>query len=72
MRNKNNRNLVRKAKKNRRKRDWKEIRKRLKDLNLSEEKAKMVLDAMRNQEIQFLQQQQRKAKKRQEKGKPDW
>jgi Ca-activated chloride channel family protein len=39
---------------------------------MSEEKAHMILEAMRNQEKQYLQQQRRKATKPREKGKPDW
>ena len=45
---------------------------RLKQLNLTEEKAKMILEAMKNQEIQYIQQQQHKAKKRPDSNKPDW
>ena len=32
----------------------------------------MILEAMRNGEIQYIQQQIRKAKEKQDKGKPDW
>jgi hypothetical protein len=32
----------------------------------------MLLEAMKNQEIQYLQQTKRKATKPKEKGKPDW
>ena len=45
---------------------------KLKDMKITEEKAKMVLEAMKNQEIQYLQQNQRKATKPKSKGKPDW
>lgn len=45
---------------------------KLKDMKISEEKAKMVLEAMKNQEIQYLQQNKRKATKPRSKGKPDW
>ena len=41
-------------------------------MKISEEKAKMVLEAMKNQEIQYLQQNKRKATKPKDKGKPDW
>jgi len=41
-------------------------------MKLSEEKAKMILEAMKNQEKQYLQQNKRKANKPQDKGKPDW
>jgi len=48
------------------------VSKKLKDMNMSEEKAKMILEAMKNQEIQYLQQNKRKATKPKDKGKPDW
>ena len=45
---------------------------KLKEMNISEEKAKMILEAMRNQEIQYFQQNKRKAKQKPPSGKPDW
>ena len=45
---------------------------KLKDMNLSEEKAKMLLEAMKNSEKQYLQQIKRKPTKPKTKGKPDW
>jgi Ca-activated chloride channel family protein len=45
---------------------------KLKQMEMSEEKAKMILEAMKNQEIQYLQQNKRKASKPKDKGKPDW
>ncbi len=45
---------------------------KLKDMHISEEKAKMILEAMKNQEVQYLQQNKRKATKPRDKGKPDW
>jgi tetratricopeptide (TPR) repeat protein len=45
---------------------------KLKEMQISEEKAKMILEAMKNQEIQYLQQNKRKATKPKDKGKPDW
>jgi|GEM_PF-201577 len=39
---------------------------------ISEEKAKMILEAMKNAEIQYIQQNKRKAAKRPPSGKPDW
>ncbi|MFT4737738.1 MAG: hypothetical protein ACJAZM_000700 [Cyclobacteriaceae bacterium] len=45
---------------------------KLEEMNISEEKAQMILEAMRNSEIQYLQQQKRKATKRPKTGKPDW
>jgi tetratricopeptide (TPR) repeat protein len=48
------------------------VKEKLKNMQMPEEKAKMILEAMRNQEIQYLQQNRRKASKPKEKGKPDW
>ncbi len=45
---------------------------KLEQMNISEEKARMILEAMRNGEIQYLQQQKRKATERPKSGKPDW
>jgi Ca-activated chloride channel homolog len=48
------------------------VKEKLEQMQISEEKAKMLLDAMRAQEVQYLQQNKRKATKPKEKGKPDW
>jgi tetratricopeptide (TPR) repeat protein len=48
------------------------VQEKLKDMNMSEEKAKMILEAMKAQEVQYLQQNKRKATKPKDKGKPDW
>ena len=48
------------------------VSEKLKQMEMSEEKAKMILEAMKNQEIQYLQQNKRKATKPKDKGKPDW
>ena len=48
------------------------VKEKLKDMDMSEEKAKMILEAMKNQEIQYLQQNKRKASKQKDKSKPDW
>ena len=48
------------------------IEKKLEEMNISPEKAKMILEAMRNNEVQYLQQQKRKATKRPKSDKPDW
>ena len=45
---------------------------KLEQMKISEEKAKMILDAMKNQEIQYLQQNKRKASQPKDKSKPDW
>jgi hypothetical protein len=48
------------------------VKEKLKEMDMTEEKAKMILDAMKNQEIQYLQQNKRKATKQKDKSKPDW
>lgn len=48
------------------------VKDKLKDMNMSEEKAKMILEAMKAQEIQYLQQNKRKATKPKDKNRPDW
>jgi tetratricopeptide (TPR) repeat protein len=48
------------------------VREKLKEMDMSEEKAKMILDAMKNQEVQYLQQNKRKPTKQRDKSKPDW
>jgi Ca-activated chloride channel family protein len=45
---------------------------RLEELNLTEEKARMILEAMKNNEIQYIQQNRRKPTKRPDSNKPDW
>ena len=45
---------------------------KLKEMNISEEKAKMILEAMKNNEVQYIQQNKRKATKKKDNGKPDW
>ncbi len=45
---------------------------KLKEMEMSDEKARMLLEAMRNQEVQYLQQNKRKATQPKDKGKPDW
>jgi len=45
---------------------------KLEEMDISPEKAKMILEAMRNNEVQYLQQQKRKATERPKSGKPDW
>ncbi len=44
---------------------------RMQEINMSPEKAKMILDALKNQEVQYYQQLKRKAKPK-ESDKPDW
>ncbi|HEX9650522.1 MAG TPA: tetratricopeptide repeat protein [Cyclobacteriaceae bacterium] len=45
---------------------------KLKEMNISEEKARMILEAMKNNEIQYIQQNKRKAKEPKKSTKPDW
>ncbi len=45
---------------------------KLKEMKISPEKAQMILEAMRNNEIQYVQQNKRKATKRKDRSKPDW
>ena len=45
---------------------------RLEEMKMSEEKARMILEAMKNQEMQYLQQQKRKATQPRDRTKPDW
>jgi Ca-activated chloride channel family protein len=45
---------------------------KLKEMNISEEKAQMILEAMKNNEVQYIQQNKRKSKKPKDPNKPDW
>lgn len=45
---------------------------KLQEMKISPEKAKMILEAMRNTEIQYLQQIQKKPTKKRDSNKPDW
>ena len=45
---------------------------KMKEMKISEEKAKMILEALKNQEIQYIQQNRKKATKRPPSNKPDW
>jgi Ca-activated chloride channel family protein len=49
-----------------------EIKKSLEEMNISEETARMIMEAMKNNEVQYLQQNQRKATQSRDKSKPDW
>lgn len=49
-----------------------EIEKRLQEMNISPEKARMILEAMKSNEIQYLQQKKRQPARRQKSDKPDW
>lgn len=45
---------------------------RMKQMRVTEDKARMILDAMKNNEIQYLQQNKRKPTKPKDKNRPDW
>ena len=45
---------------------------KLKEMNISPQQAKMILEAMKDQEVQYLQQLRRRPTKRRQSGKPDW
>ncbi len=45
---------------------------KLEAMNMSEKKALMILEALKNNEVQYIQQQKRKAQKRPPSNKPDW
>ena len=51
---------------------WQDIKDKLKEMNISPEKAEMILEALKNNEIQYVQQNKRKATKRKDSDKPDW
>lgn len=46
--------------------------KKLQEMKISPEKAKMILEAMKNQEVQYIQQNKKKARTRAKNDKPDW
>ncbi|MGF1638311.1 MAG: hypothetical protein ACFCUU_14645 [Cyclobacteriaceae bacterium] len=48
------------------------VNQRLEDMDMTEEKAQMILDAMRSNQIQYIQQNPRKPEKRPPSNKPDW
>jgi len=49
-----------------------ERQQRLQNINMNEEKARMILDALKNNEVQYYQQYNRKPTKKMDKSKPDW
>ena len=48
------------------------IEEKLKKINMSKKKAEMILDALNNNEFQYIQQLKRKPSKKSNKTKPDW
>jgi Ca-activated chloride channel homolog len=49
-----------------------QLRQMLQEMEMTEETAKSILDAMRNSEVQYIQQMRRKSTKKPDSGKPDW
>lgn len=45
---------------------------KLKEMQITEEKARLILEAMKNNEVQYIQQNKRKSKKKKDPTKPDW
>lgn len=52
--------------------DQKSRAEKLEEMNMSEEKAEMILEAMKNNEIQYIQQNRKKPQSRVDDGRPDW
>ena len=50
----------------------KALKDRLKEMNITPEKAEMLLEAMKNSEVQYLQQNRKKQTKKRDPNKPDW
>jgi tetratricopeptide (TPR) repeat protein len=50
----------------------KKMNEKLKKVKMTEEAARRILEAMKNNEIQYIQQNRRKAEKKPDKNKPDW
>ncbi len=48
------------------------IEQKLKQINMTKKKAEMILDALNNNEFQYIQQLKRKPSKKLDKNKPDW
>ncbi|OEK05153.1 hypothetical protein [Roseivirga misakiensis] len=48
------------------------LKEKLKEMNIPLEKAQMILEAMKNNETQYVQQKKRKATQRKDNSKPDW
>lgn len=61
-----------KDQKDQQKKDQNLDKQKLEQMKISEEKARMILEAMKNQEKQYLQQNKRKATKARDRSKPDW
>jgi len=45
---------------------------KLEEMNISEEKAKMILEALKNSEVQYIQQNRRRPSQNRDSDKPDW
>ncbi len=60
------------GKNNQKKSNEESIEEKLKKINMSKKKAEMILDALNNNEFQYIQQLKRKPSKKSNKNKPDW
>jgi len=52
--------------------DMQNLKEKLEEMNMNEETAMMILEALRNKEIQYLQQMRKKSTQNRKSGKPDW
>jgi Ca-activated chloride channel family protein len=52
--------------------DLESLKEKLEELNMNEETAMMILEALKNQEIQYIQQKRRQSTQPKKSGKPDW
>lgn len=52
--------------------DMQSLKEKLEELNMNEETAMMILEALKNQEIQYIQQKRRQSTQPKKSGKPDW
>jgi len=57
---------------NSKKSDAESLEEKLKKINMSKKKAEMILDALNNNEFQYIQQLKRNPKKKKDNNKPDW
>ncbi len=52
--------------------DMQSLKEKLEELNMNEQTAMMILEALKNQEIQYIQQKRRQTNQPKKSGKPDW
>ena len=70
--NENPENQEEKTEEQQRMENMQNLKEKLEEMEMNEETAMMILEALRNQEIQYLQQMRRKATQNRKSGKPDW